>query len=156
MLEYVAAANAAYSVIRTAISNGRELTDCAKSISAFTLAHDDLKNAHNKKKNSIWSQFSGKKDDDLESFMYLEQLKQKEAELKQLMIYYGRPGLHQDWVRFQVEARKRRQEEAKERKRKQAELKETLENVALVFLVLVFLSVVLGFFVWVAHRKGVI
>ena len=38
--------------------------------------------------------------------------KQKEEELKQFMIYCGRPGLWGDWVRFQVEARKRRQQEA--------------------------------------------
>lgn len=156
MLEYVAAANAAYSVIRTAISNGRELTDCAKSISQFTLAHDDLKKAHNKKKSSIWSQFSGKQDDDLESFMYLEQLKQKEDELKQLMIYYGRPGLHGDWVRFQVEARKRRQEEAKERKRKHLELMHTLENVGIGLAVVAILGIIFAFFIWMAMRKGII
>ena len=53
---------------------------------------DDLKKAHNQKKNSIWTTFLGKEDDDLETFMHLEQLKQKEDELKQLMIYCGRPG----------------------------------------------------------------
>ena len=156
MLEYVAAANAAYSVIRTAISNGRELTDCAKSISQFTLAHDDLKKAHQNKKSSVWSKFLGKEDNDLETFMYLEQLKQKEEELKQMMIYVGRPGLHSDWVRFQVEARKRRQEEAKEKARRKEELKETLENIGLVFAALLFIGIILTFFVWIAMRKGLI
>ena len=41
-----------------------------------------------------------------------------------MMIYLGRPGLHSDWVRFQVEARKNRQDAEKERVRKIEELKE--------------------------------
>lgn len=42
------------------------------------------------------------------------------------MIYLGRPGLHSDWVKFQVEARKRRQQEERERELKKKELMETL------------------------------
>ena len=50
MLEYVAAANAAYSVIRKAVENGRELTSVGKQIAAFTHATDDLaKHAHKRK-----------------------------------------------------------------------------------------------------------
>jgi hypothetical protein len=47
--------------------------------------------------------------------MALEQLKKQEAELKQMMIYQGRPGMWQDWLRFQVEARQRREQTEKER-----------------------------------------
>ena len=42
------------------------------------------------------------------------------------MIYLGRPGLHSDWVKFQVEARKRRQQDEKERELKKKELMDTL------------------------------
>ena len=38
--------------------------------------------------------------------MALEELRQKEEELKQIMIYVGRPGLWADWQRFQAQARK--------------------------------------------------
>ena len=113
MLEYVAAANAAYAVIRKAVENGRELTSVGKQIAAFTHATDDLAKHAHKKKNSIWSNFTGKDESDLEEFMALEEIKQKENELKQMMIYLGRPGLHSDYVRFCVEARKKRQEAAK-------------------------------------------
>jgi hypothetical protein len=54
---------------------------------------------------------------DLEEFMALEQLKKQEAELKQMMIYQGRAGMWQDWLKFQVEARQRREEAEKERVR---------------------------------------
>lgn len=156
MLEYVAAANAAYSVLRKAISNGKELHDCAKSIAKFTHAHDDLKKAHNKKKSSIWTNFLGKEDDDLETFMHLEQLKAKEEELKQLMIYCGRPGLHGDWVRYQVEARKRRQKEEMERKKKIEEMKEN----ALIAVAWLGGVLVLGFItlliVWGLVKRGIL
>jgi hypothetical protein len=49
--------------------------------------------------------------------MALEQLKKQEAELKQMMIYQGRAGMWQDWLKFQVEARQRREEAEKERVR---------------------------------------
>ena len=100
MLEYVAAANAAYSVIKQFVNNGRELSDCASHIAKFVDSKDAVAAAHNKRKNSIWSTFTGKEENDLETFMHLESLRQKEEELKQLMIYLGRPGLHQDYVRF--------------------------------------------------------
>ena len=40
--------------------------------------------------------------------MALEKIKEQEKELKQLMIYAGRPGLWEDWQRYQAEARKSR------------------------------------------------
>ena len=126
MLEYIAICNAAYSTIKKAIENGRELTSVGKQIAQFTNASDELRKRKDKKKNSIWTKFTGKEDSDLEEFMALEEIKEKEEELKKLMIYLGRPGLHSDWVRFQVEARKRRQQEEKEREAAREELVHTL------------------------------
>ena len=52
--------------------------------------------------------------------MALEELKQKEEELKQIMIYVGRPGLWADWQKFQAQARKaRREQERLAQKRKE-------------------------------------
>jgi len=42
VLEYIAAANAAYAVIRKAVENGRELTSVGKQIAAITDAKDNL------------------------------------------------------------------------------------------------------------------
>ena len=50
---------------------------------------------------------------DLEEFMALEQIREKEEELKKMMIYLGRPGLWQDWQEFQAEARKSRRYQEK-------------------------------------------
>lgn len=156
MLEYVAAANAAYAVIRKAVENGRELTSVGKQIATFTHATDDLSKHAHKKKNSIWSSFTGKDESDLEEFMALEELKQKENELKQMMIYLGRPGLHSDYVRFCVEARKRRQEAAKEKERSRAAFMEGLQNWTVGIIVFALLAGVLVGGLWLLRYKGVI
>ena len=58
--------------------------------------------------------------------MALEQLKQKEEELKQIMIYAGRPGLWADWQKFQAEARKSRRYAEKMAQKKREELLEIM------------------------------
>ena len=60
MLEYVAAANAAYSVIKQFVNNGRELSDCASHIAKFVDSKDAVAAAHQRKKNSKGSKKRGR------------------------------------------------------------------------------------------------
>ena len=70
---------------------------------------------------------------DFEEFMALERVKEQEDELKQIMIYCGRPGLWNDWVRFQVEARKaRREAEEASKKKIQWWIEVTIISVAMI------------------------
>ena len=101
MLAELAAANAAYGIIKGFISNGKELSGCAKQISDFVFAKEQIQKKASKQRAKGGS-------GDLEEFMALEKIKEQEKELKQLMIYAGRPGLWEDWQRFQAEARKSR------------------------------------------------
>ena len=56
---------------------------------------------------------AGKTGSDLESFMAVEQIRKNEQELKEFMIWSGRAGLWDDWVKFQAQARvQRKREEA--------------------------------------------
>ena len=114
MLAELAAANAAYGVIKSFISNGKELASCGQQIAAFVGAKEKIeKEAHKKRAKGLGGA-------DLEEFMALEQIREKEEELKKMMIYLGRPGLWQDWQAFQAEARKsRRYAEKMEQKRKE-------------------------------------
>ena len=84
--------------------------------------------------------------------MHLEKLKQQEEELKQLMIYTGRPGLWSDWQRFQAEARKARIKAAEDRKRK---IDEWIELGAIMFLFLLIGFFVIWFFWWLIKVRGV-
>jgi len=134
MLAELAAANAAFAVIKKTLQNGREIADCGKAISQFVTAKDDLQKKGTKKKNSFWRRVGGKSGDDLEEFMALEKIRQQEEQLKEVMIYCGRPGLWNDWVRFQADARVRRQNEAKEAARAREKLWETIGLIVLAIL----------------------
>ena len=154
MLAEIAAANAAFAVIKKAVENGRELVTCGKAIGQFVTAQDDLRKLKDAKKNSIWAAFSGKEEHDLEEFMALEELKQKEEELKQMMIYLGRPGLHSDYVKFCVEARKRRAEEAAARQKARDNFIETCQQVILWFLIISAITGAFVLFILYAQKKG--
>ena len=126
MLAELAAANAAFSVIKNAVSNGRELSQYAGKIGEIVGAKESLQKKVNKKKAAHQST-------DFEEFMALERVKEQEDELKQIMIYCGRPGLWNDWVRFQVEARKaRREAEEASKKKIQWWIEVTIISVAMI------------------------
>ena len=118
MLAELAAANAAFSVIKQFVSNGKELASCGKHISDFVFAKERIEKQVSKQK------AKGIAGGDLEEFMALEELKQKEEELKQIMIYVGRPGLWADWQKFQAEARKSRRHAERMAKKRREEILE--------------------------------
>ena len=110
MLAELAAANAAFQVIKTAVQNGKEIASAGKAVANFVGAKEQLQKKAQKKGGGS----------DLEEFMALEQIREQEDQLKQIMIYAGRPGLWSDWQRFQAKARiaRREAEEAAARRRK--------------------------------------
>jgi hypothetical protein len=107
MLVELAAANAAFAVIKETVQNGGDLMAAGQKLFDFF----DNKNALQKKANS---------GSDMEAFAALEQLKNNEAELKRMMIYHGRAGLWDDWLQFQKEAKQRREAAEKAAARKKA------------------------------------
>ena len=119
MLAELAAANAAFGVIKSFISNGKDLASCGKQISDFVFAKEQIEKKASKQKTKGGG-------GDLDEFMALEQIREKEEELKKMMIYLGRPGLWQDWQRFQAEARKSRRYAEKMAQRRKEELFEMM------------------------------
>ena len=139
MLAELAAANAAFSVIKNFVSNGKELSGCVKQISDFVFSKEELEKKASKKK----AKGGGT---DLEEFMALEQIREKEEELKKMMIYLGRPGLWQDWQKFQVEARKARRHQEKMEQKRREELMEYI-GYGIAALGLIFLAGLMAWFV---------
>ena len=135
MLAELAAANAAFGIIKNFVSNGKELSGCAKQISDFVFAKEQIEKKANNKKGA-----SG----DLEEFMALEQIKEKEDELKKIMIYLGRPGLWQDWQAFQAEARKSRRYAEKMAEKRREEIFEYI-TYFIVFLMIAGFALLLAF-----------
>lgn len=144
MLAELAAANAAFAVIKQCVQNGRELTAAGTAIANFVTAKEELQRKGNKKKNK------GVGGPDLEEFMALEKIREQEEQLKLLMIYTGRPGLWSDWQKFQAEARKSRrvQEELAKRRRE-----EILEMIAIGGLITVIVALLVAFVWWLYILK---
>ena len=57
----------------------------------------------------------------MEAFMELEKIKEMEEHLKQQMIWAGRPGMWDDWLAFQKQAKEERQQREREEAAKRAE-----------------------------------
>tara|TARA_B110000967_G_scaffold203953_2_gene245508 strand:+ start:967 stop:1401 length:435 start_codon:yes stop_codon:yes gene_type:complete len=113
----LAAANAAFSILKKGLANGKELFDLADSASTFF----DSKSSIAKKAKKGGSKA------ELENFMALEKIKADEEWLREWMIYAGRADLHGDWLRFQSECRKNRDRAARIKARRRA------ENIALLW-----------------------
>ena len=132
------AANAAFSVIKQALANGKELHQLGSRV--FDYFDNKAKIQENATKKGGGS--------DLEEFMALEQLKQQEEELRERMVYAGRPGMWNDWVKFQAAAaRKRReaQEAAKREKMRRAErLAQLTEYIAIGIASIILAALMIG------------
>ena len=130
MLVELAAATAAFSVIKETINNGGDILAAGQKLFEYF----DCKAAIQKKAKD------GGMKSDLEEFMALEKLKQQEAELRQLMIYQGRGGMWDDWMQFQVEARKKREKAEAEAKLKRMKRIEALKTTGMVMLLIAMLG----------------
>lgn len=109
ILESIAAANAAYSVIKTALGNGKETAGLISAVGKFLSAEEDIKEAINKKKASPITMITGSSEGDWEEFQHLENLRQKRQELESYCRLYAPPGTWDRWQQWQAEARKQRQ-----------------------------------------------
>jgi len=98
------------------------------------------------------------KDGSMEHFFELEKIKQKEAEIKQLFIYSGRPGLWEDYQKFLAnrkqlkENERKRIEQAKARKKRL--IKEWSIGIVVTLAVLSAVGICAYFLYWLITTKG--
>ena len=147
MLAELAIANAAFGVIKETIANGGDIMAAGSHIFKFF----DSKSELSKKANQSGS--------DSEAFFALEQIKQHEAAIQQLFIYQGRPGLWDDWLQFQAEARRKRDAEARAimlAKLKRKELIWSWINGVIVVASVLTGVVIIGGLIWLIVTKGAI
>jgi hypothetical protein len=148
MLAEIAAANAAFAVIKGALANGKELHQLGSRV--FDYFDNKAKIQENATKKGGGS--------DLEEFMALEQFRQQEEELRERMVYAGRPGMWADWVKFQAAAARKRREakEAAEREalRRQENLARLVEYIAIGMASLVLAALlVYGIILYMLHLR---
>jgi len=151
ILETIAAANAAYSVIKTCISNGTETANLMSNVGKFLTAEEELKEAVERKKKSPITAITGGMEGDWEEFQQLEKIKEQRRELESYIRLYGRPGQWDRWIQWQAEARKARQEAKKEAERRRAEAMETIATLVGVLIAVVVLG---GVFYYIGVRMG--
>jgi len=130
ILESIAAANAAYSVIRQALSNGKESAGLISAVGKFLSAEEDVKDAINRKKASPITMITGSSEGDWEEFQHLENLRQKRQELESYCRLYAPPGTWDRWQQWQAEARKQRQAAKKAAEKAREERMELLATIA--------------------------
>jgi hypothetical protein len=148
MIAEIAAANAAFAVIKGALANGKELHQLGSRV--FDYFDNKAKIQENVTKKGGGS--------DLEEFMALEQLRQQEEELRERMVYAGRPGMWGDWQKFQAAAARKRREdkEAAEREaqRRKEQLAQLVEYIALGVASLVLAGLLIyGIILYMLHIK---
>jgi hypothetical protein len=146
MIAEIMLANAAFGAIKETIQNGGDLLSAGQKLFDYF----DAKSTIQKKAKE------GGMKSDLEEFMALEKLKQQEAELRQMMIYQGRGGLWDDWMQFQVDARKKREKaeaEAKVKRMKRIEALKTTGMVVLLVVMLGGLGVIIGAIIYLGRHN---
>ena len=145
MLAELAAANAAFAIIKQTVQNGGEIAKAGKAIGSFLSAKEDLMREGNKKR------ARGVGGNDLEEFMALEQIREKENELKQIMILSGRPGLWRDYQKFCEEAQDGR---AKARHQAIKRRKKMLEQAGNAGVAIIIIGGLIGIVVWGLWIRG--
>ena len=138
MLAEIAAANAAFAVIKGALANGKELHQLGSRVFDYFDNKAKIQEKATQKGGGS----------DLEEFMALEQLKQQEEELRERMIYAGRPGMWTDWLKFQAAAARRRRETAdaaaREKARRIARLEQLAEYIAIAVASIILAALMIG------------
>jgi hypothetical protein len=138
MLLELAAANAAFNVIKQALANGKELSDLGSKVFDYFDNKAKIQQKVTEKGNRS----------DIEEFFALEKLNAQEVELRERMIYEGRPGMWGDWQKFQAAAARRRreakEEAAREAKRRQQQLEDMAEYIAIGLGIIVLTGLLIG------------
>jgi hypothetical protein len=105
MLAEIAIATSAYKTIKAGLMAGKELYDVGDQLTKYFGAQSSLAKK---------VEHSSKPRNEMEEFFALEKMKAQEKELREWMIWYGRPGLWDDWIRFQANCAVERKEAIKD------------------------------------------
>jgi hypothetical protein len=104
MLAELAIAQAALAGIKAVLQDSGDIMQAGQHLASFF----DSKAALQKRVNE-----KGGNKSDLQEWMALQQIAEAEEQLKQHMVYLGKPGAWDSWLQFQADAKRRRDDEAK-------------------------------------------
>ena len=151
-LAVVSAANVAIGQVKQLIGHGNDISSMGRQLGAILTAEETLKAQGESKKKSLFSQAMGKDEDSFEEFLQLDKIREARKEIESMMRLYGRPGLYNDWVTFQVEERKRKKAEAEERAKAREKIVNALQwTIAIV----VVFGMAFGLLFWAWANRAV-
>jgi hypothetical protein len=151
ILETIAAANAAYSVIRTCLQNGKEVTGLVSEVGKFLHAEEALQEEYKKRKDNPFAKVLGKDISDWEHFQHLEEMKAKRKELEEWCRLFAPPGTWDRWVKYQADARIARKEA---RRRAEREREERIELIITILCVVGGIVAMAGVLWWLGRNAG--
>jgi hypothetical protein len=146
MLAELALANAAFSVIKEAVANSGDIMAAGESLFKYFDSKAEIQKKAAAK--------GGSDRGDLEEFMALEQLKKQEEELREMMIYQGRAGLWTDWLKFQLEAKKKREAAEREKVLKRQRMIDRIKDTGMIILIITLLGglgIIIGAAIWLSR-----
>ena len=111
----------AIAAVKAAVSAGQELVNVTKQIGDFFDGVDELRDKHNKKKNSP---FSGSDENAMETFVQLQRAKDEEENLRQIVIATRGYSAWGELIEIRATMRRERKAREEEEARLSAERKE--------------------------------
>jgi Na+/phosphate symporter len=138
----VKVANDAIGAVKELLSNVQSIGQIGDHLTKITDAKEELKQKAD--------------EGDLRAFMQLEEIQKQEYQLKQMMIYQGRPGLWEDYQKFQATRRQireneiKRQEAAKAKRRRQ--IRDWCVGIAITIGILSAVGLVGYVFYWISKQ----
>jgi hypothetical protein len=148
MLVELAAANAAFAIIKEAVQNSGDLMNAGQAIFQYFDSKSAIQKKYEDKAKKAGST-------DIEEFFALEQLRKQETELREMMQWQGRAGMWTDWLEFQKQAKAKREEARKAELRAAAARKAKIWLTFMWALIVSLLGVLMAIGLWVVSQlKG--
>jgi len=131
-------ANSAFGVIKQAIQNGREVTDCASALSKWVAGCAAVQKEHSEKTSRLGGSASERA---VETLVHIQTIQRQRDELREFLQLYGRPGSWDHFIQlereYRLQAKKEREDVEKKQKKKR--------DIIIAGLIVLFIAGVLSF-----------
>ena len=133
-MDPITIAMASFSAVKAGVSAGKEITSLAKDIGSLFQAIDDIKDDHNKKRDSV---FANSNEEALSTFVARKKAEDMEEELRQIVIATRGFSAWGELVELRKEIRVRNKKEREEKRKKTQKMVENIliyGGIGLIFL----------------------
>lgn len=135
-MDPITIAMASFSAVKAGVSAGKEITSLAKDIGSLFQAIDDIKDDHNKKRDSV---FANSNEEALSTFVARKKAEDMEEELRQIVIATRGFSAWGELVELRKEIRVRNKKEREEKRKKTQKMVENILIYGGISLILLFI-----------------